>query len=109
MISEKMICQLTDKIIEVINPEKIIIFGSYGTGTQTEKSDLDILVVVKEDKEPRYKRARKIRKKIWGLITIPKDILVYTEKEIKEWENVPFSFVSNVLSQGKIIYDKKAS
>lgn len=106
MISEKVISQLKDKIIEAIDPEKIILFGSYGKGTQSERSDLDILVVVKKDKEPRYKRARKIRKKIWGLITIPKDILVYTEKEIKYWEDVPFPFVSNALNQGKTIYEK---
>lgn len=109
MISEKIIYQLKDKIIEAIDPEKIILFGSYGKGTQSKKSDLDIFIIVKEDKEPRYKRARRIRKKIWGLISIPKDILVYTEKEIKVWEDVPFSFVSNVLTEGVTIYEKQAS
>ncbi len=106
MVSEKVIHQLKDRIIEANNPEKIILFGSYGRGTQTDDSDLDILVIVKESSEPRYKRAREIRKKIWGLISIPKDILVYTEKEIQDWENVPFSFVSNVMSEGVTIYEK---
>ena len=106
MISEKIIYQLKDRIVEATNPEKIILFGSYGRGTQTDDSDLDILVIVKESSEPRYKRARGIRKKIWGLISIPKDILVYTEKEIQDWENVPFSFVSNVISEGVTIYEK---
>jgi predicted nucleotidyltransferase len=107
MILIKDLEKLKLKIIDSINPERIILFGSYAKDTFSNDSDLDLLVVIKESNEPRYKRARKIRKSIWGLVNIPKDILVYTEEELDRWKDVPMSFVSNIISEGKIIYEKE--
>ncbi|MBW8049195.1 MAG: nucleotidyltransferase domain-containing protein [Cytophagales bacterium] len=106
MISPKYIKTITEKIIEVIQPEKIILFGSYAYGKSKEGSDLDLLVVVKDSNEPRFKRARRIRKHLWGLISTPKDILVYTEKEVKEWSNVPQAFITSIVSKGKLLYER---
>jgi len=41
----KDITALRDIIIELIDPDKIILFGSYAYGTPTEKSDADFLVI----------------------------------------------------------------
>jgi predicted nucleotidyltransferase len=109
MVTKKEIDIIKDCIVETTNPEKIILFGSYGRGAQTEESDLDILVIVKNSKELRYKRARNIRKKIWGLVSVPKDILVYTENEIKERQEVKYSFISNALAEGVNIYEKRST
>lgn len=107
MILAKDLENLKLKIINIIQPERIILFGSYAKGTYSEDSDLDLLVVIKESNEPRYKRARKIRKSIWGLVNVPKDILVYTEEELDRWKDVPMSFVSNIITEGKMIYERK--
>jgi len=45
MITKKQIKQLTNTIIEVEQPDQIILFGSYAYGEPHEASDLDILVV----------------------------------------------------------------
>jgi len=108
MVTKKDIDILRERIVETADPERIILFGSYGRGAQTEDSDLDILVIVKKSKYPRYKRARTIRKKIWGLVSIPKDILVYTEKEIQESKDIKYSFISNVLAEGVTIYERRS-
>ena len=39
------IMALRDIIIELVDPDKIILFGSYAYGTPTEKSDADFLVI----------------------------------------------------------------
>ena len=44
MYHEK-IAQLTARIVEAERPEKIILFGSYASGTTTESSDIDLLVI----------------------------------------------------------------
>jgi len=108
MVTKKDIDILKERIVETADPERIILFGSYGRGEQTNDSDLDILVIVKKSKDPRYKRARIIRKKIWGLVSIPKDILVYTEKEIQESRYIKYSFIFNVLSEGVTIYERRS-
>ena len=94
-------------IINILSPEKIILFGSYAYGTPSNDSDVDILVIVQEHNQPRYKRAREIRKHLWGKVQIPKDILVYTVDEIKEWENVKAAFITSILEKGKTLYERK--
>ena len=42
---EPDIKKLRDLIVELINPDKIILFGSYAYGEPTEKSDIDLLVI----------------------------------------------------------------
>lgn len=107
MITQKQIEEIFKRIVNNYKPEKIILFGSYAKGYPTEDSDLDILVVVKSSNVPRYKRAREIRKFLWGITDIPKDILVYTQDEINEWKRVKAAFVTNAVKNGKILYENK--
>ena len=99
-----------DKIVKTIaknyNPEKIILFGSYAYGNPTSESDIDLLVI-KHSKLPRYKRAREIRKHLWGITEMSTDILVYTPEEVDEWKNVKESFITSVVKKGKSVYKNK--
>jgi len=98
------------KIVTVIkkhyDPDKIILFGSYAYGSPTQNSDLDLLII-KDTNLPRYKRAREIRKWLWGMCYLPKDILVYTKQEIEDWKNVEQAFITQIVKNGKILYEKK--
>ena len=43
---DEIIRDVVDKIATIFKPEKIIIFGSYAYGHPSEKSDVDILVIM---------------------------------------------------------------
>ena len=104
MIMQKQIEEIIKRIVDNYKPEKIILFGSYAYGFPTKDSDLDLLVV-KDSSLPRHKRAREIRKYLWGISEIPKDIIVYTQKEIEDWKEVEEAFVTKVVKKGKILYE----
>ncbi|NOY57818.1 MAG: nucleotidyltransferase domain-containing protein [Calditrichaeota bacterium] len=101
--------QLLNKIVRIIvkkyNPEKIILFGSYAQGKQDEESDLDLLIIKHSD-IPRYKRALPIRKHLRGM-KIPIDILVYTQQEIEKWKSVNTAFITQIIEQGRILYERQ--
>ena len=107
MIKRGQIEEIIKRIVSSYRLEKIILFGSYAHGNPTENSDLDLLVVVKSSNLPRYKRAREIRKHLWGVTDIPKDILVYTEDEIEEWKEVEEAFITRAVKEGRILYENK--
>ena len=107
MIAQNEIDKLVKTIADSLKPEKIILFGSYGYGNPNDDSDLDLLVIVKKSKLPRYKRTREIRKKIWGMIDIPKDIMVYTQKEVNEWKEVEGAFITSIIKRGRILFENK--
>lgn len=68
------------KIVEELNPEKIILFGSYAYGKPTPHSDVDLLIILKTNaslKERSWKVSRLLLPR-----PFPVDILVKTPKEV---------------------------
>ncbi len=106
MIEKDKILEIVNKITSGYNPDKIILFGSYATGNPNENSDLD-LFVIKETNLPRPQRTVHVRKMLYGSM-IPIDLIVYTPKEIEESKENRFSFVYEVLNNGKILYERKS-
>jgi len=104
-VDDFLIQEVVDRIVESVDPERIILFGSHAYGIPYEGSDLDILTVMHSDL-PRYKRSVPVYRALAGLL-IPKDVLVYTPEEIEEWSEVPQAFVTTIIKKGKVIYEKK--
>ena len=101
----KRLDELVKRIVEVANPERIVLFGSRARGDNRPDSDFDFLVIQESDL-PRYRRAVPIRRAITGFFP-SKDVIVYTPEEVREWEDVPNAFVTTALSEGKVLYEKK--
>lgn len=104
-VDKALINEIKNRIVEAVDPEKIILFGSHAYGKSSKDSDLDILVIMKSSL-PRYKRSIPVYRALAGIL-IPKDIIVYTPQEVEEWEDVPQAFVTTALSKGKKIYEKE--
>lgn len=106
MLAQEQIEKILKRIVNRYKPDKVVLFGSYAHGNPTEDSDLDLLVV-RSSNLPRYKRAREIRKYLWGITDVPKDIIVYTPEEIDDWKGVEEAFITNIMKKGKILYENK--
>ena len=102
MITQEQIKSIAGRIVENINPEKIILFGSYADGKPNEDSDIDLLIVQDTDK-PINKRALEVRRCLRGL-KIPMDILVYTSDEFKDQLASKYSFISSITEKGIVLY-----
>ncbi len=105
-VDEELLREIVDRIVAAVNPEKIILFGSYAYGHPTQDSDLDLLVIVGELKEKRREIRFRIRKALRKFL-IAKDIIVATENEIEDWKDVKGAFLSTVVNKGKVIYERK--
>ncbi len=104
MINNETIELIKNKIIELENPEKIILFGSYARGDTTEKSDLD-LMVIENTNLLAHKRGIDLR---WYLGGLPfnTDLLIKTPKEFSKWQEVDISFNATVKREGKVLYER---
>ena len=102
-ISNEIIEEVKKRLVEVYNPQKIYLFGSYAWGCPTEESDLDLLIVVDDSQEKRHKRGKPGIIALWGL-GISKDLMVYTQEEAAQRANDPSSLIYKILQQGKVIY-----
>lgn len=84
-------------------PEKIVLFGSYAYGTPHDDSDVDILVVM-----PAHSQLR-MAARIENVIAppFPVDIIVRTPQELKWRLEERESFLTEVTTKGKLLYEKK--
>ncbi len=103
-VDNELLQEVVRRIVNSVHPERIILFGSYAYGKPEGESDLDLLVIMNSEL-PRYKRAVSIYSSLTGLL-IPKDIVVYTPEEVKEWSEVPQAFITTVIKKGKVLYEK---
>jgi len=69
-----------EKIARELNPEKIILFGSYAYGNPTPDSDVDLLVIWNTDK-PRKERVLKVSLLLYPR-SFPVDISIKTTAEL---------------------------
>ena len=98
------IAQLAAKIVEAEKPEKVILFGSYATGTATENSDVDLLVVT-NSRLSRREREVRLTRQLFGS-GVPYDLLVLTPEEVEERLDRNGPFIREILSTGQVLYQR---
>ena len=99
------IAQLTARIVEAERPEKIILFGSYASGTATESSDIDLLVISRSTL-PRREREVRLTRQLFGS-GVPYDLLVFTPEEVEERLRRNGPFIREILSTGQVVYQRR--
>ncbi len=111
MKKETYLNQILQSLIK-LKPKMVMIFGSYASDSYDEESDLDLLIVLDENKIPknydeklemklRIRRAiREINKKI------AIDLLVYTMPEYKEFIESGSAFSREIKRSGRVLYEK---
>lgn len=104
LISPETIDGVAKAIVENFHPEKIILFGSYASGTPTPDSDLDLLVVMESD-QPRYRRSPPLRL-LFRPVPCPMDILVYTPAEVNKWKEANSHIVTIAHNTGRVMYER---
>ncbi len=104
VVTEECLQELVRRIVAAVHPERIILFGSRSRGDNRPDSDVDLLII-RKIKEPRYRRAAPIRRAVVGILP-SKDIVVYTPEEVDAWSDVPNAFITTVLREGKVLYEK---
>ncbi|MBI5604795.1 MAG: nucleotidyltransferase domain-containing protein [Deltaproteobacteria bacterium] len=103
-ITSEKIQKVISKIVEVSNPRKLILFGSYVRGNQHINSDLDILVVAGDEIDNPRKEGIRIRRALKG-INMPMDILVVPENKLEELMTIPGLIYKEAINKGKVVYE----
>jgi len=102
--SDRLIEQVTRKIVERFDPKRIILFGSRARGEAQQDSDLDIFVEMESDRRP-PERAAEVAS-IFGLRNWPLDVVVYTPDEVEQLRTVRGSLLSIIEAEGQLLYER---
>lgn len=103
----KTLPKAVKKIAETLEPEKIILFGSYAYGKPTPDSDVDLLIVMKS--KGSYRENLHAVSMLLYPRPFPVDIIIKTPKEINEamkgGKDNGF-FIREIVNKGKVLYDR---
>ena len=81
---------------------RAIVFGSYARGTQTRKSDLDLMIVM--DTQKRFLDRYDDVKDIHDLVPdVHVEMLIYTEDELRAIAHRPF--MRQILREGIVVHE----
>jgi len=94
--------ELVRRIVEVAQPDRIILFGSAARGEMGPDSDLDVLVV-KSGVEHRRRLAQDIYMNLSG-VGVGVDVIVLTPEDIDAQRGSVGSIVGPALDEGRVIY-----
>ncbi len=93
-------------IIEVAQPEQIILFGSRAKGTANEGSDYDCVVTGEDVKNEREISRRIYRALLDSRIGVAVDVVVVTTAKLKRHTPSPFFVYRQALKEGKLCYER---
>jgi uncharacterized protein len=97
--------RLRKRIVEQLQPLRVILFGSHARGTAGAESDVDLLVVLPEVSDKRYTTIE-VRRALADL-PVAKDIIVTTPDEIARRGDMVGSVLRPALREGKTLYDEQ--
>ncbi len=102
-LSDRLIFDITDRLVKEFNPENIFLFGSHAWGTPNADSDLDLLIILSSsDISPTQRSTLAYR--CLRDIPYPLDILVKTREEVEKFSQVPQSLEHQILLKGRCLY-----
>ncbi len=102
MATLKEIRQVSDRIAEEFDPQRIVLFGSYAYGTPRSGSDVDLLVVMSY-RGHSARMAARIANQIDT--KLPIELVVRTPTEIRRRLKWNDPFLKEILSRGKVLYE----
>ncbi len=103
---KELLDAITERIVSVANPVKIILFGSAAEERMGRDSDIDLLVVV-PDNIHRRNTAKSIYRKLSGM-GFSKDIVVVTEGDLEQYKGNPGMVIHPALKHGRELYNVAA-
>ncbi len=102
ILDEKTLQTIVQRIVEVANPETIIMFGSAARGEMGPHSDVDLLVV----KRGEFHRGHLVEEIYMNLIGVGQavDVIVVTPDEIEKYKNRAALVIYPAVREGKVVY-----
>ncbi len=100
-LSQRVVDEIVQRVVDVAHPEKIILFGSAARGDMRSDSDVDLLVV--KSGVHRRQLASEIYMHLFD-IKQSVDVVVVTPEDIERYGHSPALILESALREGRVVY-----
>lgn len=102
-VGDPVLAEMVHRLVEVYQPERIILFGSVAREEAGPDSDFDLMVVVPDDAAPERQRSRAGYRAVRHL-GVARDIFVLRSGDFRRQLHLKASFPSTVVREGVVLY-----
>lgn len=108
-ITDVLLDRMVRAIVDEVDPERIILFGSRARGDEREHSDVDLIVLEAESFGPgrsRHAETVKVYHSLAGF-HVPADVLVFSREDVDYWHDSLNHVLARALREGKVLYERR--
>ena len=102
-LDQALLSEVRARLIHVLHPKDIILFGSYAKGTATPESDVDLFIIMPEGTETKRSMVIEARRAIKGVLysrDLSFDVLVKSAESFDRYKTYPGTIQHEVASYG---------
>ena len=106
-VTDALLDRMVQAIVDEVDPEQVILFGSRGRGDARENSDIDLIVVEAEPFGPgrsRHKELVRLYHAVAGF-HVPADLLVFSHDDVDYWRDSLNHVLARALREGKVLHE----
>ena len=107
-VTDTLIGQMVQAVVDEVDPEQVILFGSRARGEERGESDVDLVVVEAEPFGPKRSRHKEMVRlyKVLADFPVSADVLVYSHDEVDYWRDSLNHVLARALREGKVLYER---
>jgi len=102
-VHESTLQEIVAKIVQLANPDRVILFGSAATGDMTADSDIDLLVVESQVSNTRHESIR-LRAALED-VPLPIDVIVMSRERFDDTKNIIGGIAYPAHKYGRVLYE----
>ena len=109
IVTDNLIGQMVQAIVDEVDPEQVILFGSRGRGDERQDSDVDLVVVEAEPFGPERSRHKEMVRLYHAVAGFPvaADVLVYSRDDVAYWRDSINHVLARALREGRVLYERR--
>ncbi len=101
-LDHEVLDDIVHRVIEVAQPEKLILFGSAARGEMGPSSDIDLLIV--KDADDTRGLSTQIHRKLRG-VRIAVDAIVVAPAHVERYKDSHAPVIKPALREGTVVYE----
>ncbi len=101
MLDQNTLDDIIQRIVEVAEPERIVLFGSAARGPMAQNSDVDLLII--KDGADASLRARSYEK-LYG-VSVAVDAILVSPADVARYKDSHALVIKPALQEGRVVYE----
>ncbi len=107
-VTDELLERMVQAIVDEVDPEQVILFGSRARGEERETSDVDLIVIEAEPFGPERSKHKEMLRLYRAVreIRVPKDVLVFSNEDVEYWRDSLNHVLARALREGKVLHER---